>query len=319
MTTPDAKSLPRAVLVDIDEARAGQRIDNFLLTQLKGVPKSHIYRILRKGEVRVNKGRIRANYRLQAGDCVRIPPLRQAEEKPRQNPQAWVLEAVAGSIIYEDPALLAMNKPSGIAVHGGSGVSYGVIEALRVLRPDAHYLELVHRLDRDTSGCLLIAKKRSVLRYLHELLRGDGMAKQYLALVQGQWRGGNKRVELSLQKNTLRSGERIVRVDEEGKQALSIFRPVEVYPAASLMEVVLKTGRTHQIRVHAAASGFPIAGDEKYGDATFNRVMRECGLKRLFLHARSLSFAAMNGEQQIVINAPLPQDLENVLQNLSRP
>ena len=340
MTTPDAKSLPRAVLVDIDEARAGQRIDNFLLTQLKGVPKSHIYRILRKGEVRVNKGRIRANYRLQAGDCVRIPPLRQAEEKPRQNPQAWreygdtnrwnlglngnvpadmTLEAVAGSIIYEDPALLAMNKPSGIAVHGGSGVSYGVIEALRVLRPDAHYLELVHRLDRDTSGCLLIAKKRSVLRYLHELLRGDGMAKQYLALVQGQWRGGNKRVELSLQKNTLRSGERIVRVDEEGKQALSIFRPVEVYPAASLMEVVLKTGRTHQIRVHAAASGFPIAGDEKYGDATFNRVMRECGLKRLFLHARSLSFAAMNGEQQIVINAPLPQDLENVLQNLSRP
>jgi 23S rRNA pseudouridine955/2504/2580 synthase len=316
MTTPSGKSLSQVTLVDIDEGNAGQRIDNFLVSRLKGVPKSHIYRILRKGEVRVNKGRIRANYRLQVGDSVRIPPVRQGEAKPRQAPGDWALQAIANSIIYEDAALLALNKPSGIAVHGGSGLSYGVIEALRALRPQAPYLELVHRLDRDTSGCLLIAKKRSALRYLHELLRGDGVDKRYLALVRGQWRGGEQPVALALQKNTLRSGERIVRVDDEGKAALSIFRPVESYSMASLVEVELKTGRTHQIRVHAAASGFPIAGDEKYGDPDFNRTLRQQGLKRLFLHARSLSFMSMDGEQQIVINAPLPQDLENVLEEL---
>ena len=317
MTASNANSPSRATFVEIDDNHADQRVDNFLISYLKGVPKSHVYRILRKGEVRVNKGRIRANYRLQVGDNVRIPPIRQAEEKPVQTPHARVLQAIADSVIYEDAALLALNKPSGIAVHGGSGLSYGVIEALRVLRPDAHFLELVHRLDRDTSGCLLIAKKRSVLRYLHELLRGDGMNKRYVALVRGQWQGGDKRVELALQKNTLRSGERVVRVDENGKEALSIFHPLEVYSSSSLMEVELKTGRTHQIRVHAAASGFPIAGDDKYGDAAFDRTLRELGLKRLFLHARSLTFTAMDGEQQMMIEAPLPQDLQNVLKKLS--
>ena len=317
MTASNANSPSRATFVEIDDNHADQRVDNFLISYLKGVPKSHVYRILRKGEVRVNKGRIRANYRLQVGDSVRIPPIRQAEEKPVQTPHARVLQAIADSVIYEDAALLALNKPSGIAVHGGSGLSYGVIEALRVLRPDAHFLELVHRLDRDTSGCLLIAKKRSVLRYLHELLRGDGMNKRYVALVRGQWQGGDKRVELALQKNTLRSGERVVRVDENGKEALSIFHPLEVYSSSSLMEVELKTGRTHQIRVHAAASGFPIAGDDKYGDASFDRTLRELGLKRLFLHARSLTFTAMDGEQQMMIEAPLPQDLQNVLKKLS--
>ena len=317
MTASNANSPSRATFVEIDDNHADQRVDNFLISYLKGVPKSHVYRILRKGEVRVNKGRIRANYRLQVGDSVRIPPIRQAEEKPVQTPHARVLQAIADSVIYEDAALLALNKPSGIAVHGGSGLSYGVIEALRVLRPDAHFLELVHRLDRDTSGCLLIAKKRSALRYLHELLRGDGMNKRYVALVRGQWQGGDKRVELALQKNTLRSGERVVRVDENGKEALSIFHPLEVYSSSSLMEVELKTGRTHQIRVHAAASGFPIAGDDKYGDASFDRTLRELGLKRLFLHARSLTFTAMDGEQQMMIEAPLPQDLQNVLKKLS--
>ena len=317
MTASNANSPSRATFVEIDDNHADQRVDNFLISYLKGVPKSHVYRILRKGEVRVNKGRIRANYRLQVGDSVRIPPIRQAEEKPVQTPHARVLQAIADSVIYEDTALLALNKPSGIAVHGGSGLSYGVIEALRVLRPDAHFLELVHRLDRDTSGCLLIAKKRSALRYLHELLRGDGMNKRYVALVRGQWQGGDKRVELALQKNTLRSGERVVRVDENGKEALSIFHPLEVYSSSSLMGVELKTGRTHQIRVHAAASGFPIAGDDKYGDASFDRTLRELGLKRLFLHARSLTFTAMDGEQQMMIEAPLPQDLQNVLKKLS--
>lgn len=317
MTTSSGKFPSRVALVDIDDAHADQRIDNFLLTYLKGVPKSHIYRILRKGEVRVNKGRIRANYRLQVGDQVRIPPLRTSEDKPQQPPKTWILDAIAASVIYEDPALLALNKPAGIAVHGGSGVSYGVIEALRVLRPEARFLELVHRLDRETSGCLLIAKKRSALRYLHELLRGDGVDKRYVTLVRGQWQGGVKRVELALQKNTLRSGERVVRVDESGKSALSIFRPLEVYSSASLMEVELKTGRTHQIRVHAAASGYPIAGDEKYGDPEFNRQLREQGLKRLFLHARSLVFDNMSGDERIVIDAPLPDELENCLKKLS--
>jgi len=317
MTTKSRGKSPSQVqFVEIDDAHADQRIDNFLISYLKGVPKSHVYRVLRKGEVRVNKGRIRASYRLQVGDQVRIPPLRLSEEKTQQKPHTWVLDAIASSVIYEDAALLALNKPSGIAVHGGSGVSYGVIEALRVLRPEARFLELVHRLDRETSGCLLIAKKRSTLRYLHELLRGDGVDKRYLALVRGVWQGGKKRVDLALQKNTLRSGERVVRVDEAGKPALSIFCPLERYANASLVEVELKTGRTHQIRVHAAASGYPVAGDDKYGDPEFNRALKELGLKRLFLHARSLVFDHMDGEQRIVIDAPLPDDLENLLQKL---
>lgn len=320
MTTIDPKPANQASFVEIDDDRAGQRIDNFLITQLKGVPKSHVYRVLRKGEVRVNKGRIKASYRLQAGDMVRIPPVRQSDASPVLKPQVSVLKAIEQSVLYEDKGLLIINKPSGLAVHGGSGLSYGVIEALRAMRPDAHYLELVHRLDRETSGCLIIAKKRSALRYLHELLRGEsdgaGIEKHYLALVKGQWRGGSRRVDAPLQKNTLRSGERMVRVDQGGKKALSIFSPVEVYRDCSLMDVELKTGRTHQIRVHAAHIGHPIAMDEKYGDESFNRLIKEQGLRRLFLHARSLSFSDPDSGEMITVTAPLETDLENLLRSV---
>ena len=303
--------------VRIDEGQDGQRIDNFLVTRLKGVPKSRIYRILRKGEVRVNKGRIKPDYRLQSGDLVRIPPIRMAEEKSPARPGEQVLQRIADSIIYEDKGLLVLNKPSGIAVHGGSGLSYGVIEALRALRPEAPFLELAHRLDRETSGCLVVAKKRSALRAFQALLREDGIDKRYLALVRGRWSGGQRRIDAPLRKNVLKSGERMVQVAADGKAALSIFTPVAIYDTASLMEVKLISGRTHQVRVHAAHSGHPIAGDGKYGDEAFNRLMAELGLKRLFLHARSLRFT-LPGEVTIAVEAPLEPVLEQVLGRLQR-
>lgn len=314
----------KASFIDIDEDRAGQRIDNFLLASLKGVPKSRIYRILRKGEVRVNKGRIKASYRLQAGDTVRIPPIRQAEAEAPVAPGTRVLERIEASILAEEKGFLVLNKPSGIAVHGGSGLNYGVIEALRALRPDAPYLELVHRLDRETSGCLLIATRRSVLRELHRLLREKsqgksqavGMDKRYLALLKGRWQGGERKVDKPLLKNTLRSGERVVTVDPEGKEAVSLFRPVTHYADATLVEVSLLTGRTHQIRVHAAAIGHPIAGDEKYGDEAFNRQMKAIGLRRLFLHAHSLGFRLEDHEPAYLFSAPLDAELESVLEHL---
>jgi 23S rRNA pseudouridine955/2504/2580 synthase len=301
--------------VEVDADRAGQRIDNFLLACLKGVPKSRIYRMLRKGEVRVNKGRVKATYRLTAGDSVRIPPVRVGEAAETPPPSDKVLRLIEDSILREEKGFLVLNKPSGIAVHGGSGLSYGVIEALRALRPTAPYLELVHRLDRETSGCLIIAKRRSVLRELHRQLREGGMEKRYLALVKGVWRGGERRVTAPLAKNILRSGERMVTVSPEGKAALSLFRPVTTFQAASLVEVSLETGRTHQIRVHAASIGHPIAGDDKYGDEAFNRHMREQGLKRLFLHARSVAFVLPDAEA-VRVEAPLGPELENVLEQL---
>lgn len=320
-TSPESPTKPtqKAQIIEVDDERAGQRIDNFLLASLKGVPKSRVYRMLRKGEVRVNKGRIKANYRLQSGDAVRIPPIRVAEAAAPANPGSRVLQRIEASIIVEEKGFLLLNKPSGIAVHGGSGLNYGIIEALRVLRPDAPYLELVHRLDRETSGCLLIAKRRSVLRELHRLLRENGMDKRYLALVKGRWSGGERRVEAPLLKNTLRSGERVVTVSDEGKPATSIFRPVEVFADASLVEVSLLTGRTHQIRVHAASIGHPIAGDEKYGDEAFNRQMKEYGVRRLFLHAKSLRFALTGLDEHAPVqqfSAPLGDELESVLKNL---
>ncbi|HFD80552.1 MAG TPA: RluA family pseudouridine synthase, partial [Gammaproteobacteria bacterium] len=251
---------PAVRWVEVSAEQAGQRIDNFLLRVLKGVPKSRIYRLLRKGEVRVNKGRIRPEYRLQAGDTLRIPPVRVAETRggaPGARPQ----QALADAILYEDDRLLVLNKPAGMAVHGGSGLSFGVIEALRALRPEAPYLELVHRLDRDTSGCLLIAKRRSELRTLHELLRTGALTKRYLLLAEGDWSRGPFRVEAPLRKNQLRGGERVVRVDSTGKAALTRFRFLEGYAGASLMEAELVTGRTHQIRVHAQHAGHPLAGD----------------------------------------------------------
>ena len=304
-------------LVEIEEGSDGQRIDNFLLTRLKGVPKSRIYRILRKGEVRVNKGRIKPEYRLKIGDQVRIPPIRlsdSSQNKPKPTGQA--LEWIDDSILYEDNHLLILNKPSGFAVHGGSGLSYGVIEALRAKRPDAPYLELVHRLDRETSGCLMIAKRRSMLRRLHELLREGGLDKTYLTLLKGQWHGGKRKIDFPLQKNTRRSGERMVTVDESGKSALSLFEPVTIYKEASLMRVELYTGRTHQIRVHAAHSGHPVAGDDRYGDREFNKKIRKQGLKRLFLHAHSLSFVLEEPRKEIDVSAPLPEDLRAVLDKL---
>ena len=310
---------PKVRFVDIGPERAGQRIDNFLVTTLKGVPKSRVYRMLRKGEVRVNKGRVKATYRLMAGDSVRIPPVRVAEEGDRLPPGERLLQRIEASILREEKGFLVINKPPGIAVHGGSGVSHGVIEALRALRPEAPYLELVHRLDRDTSGCLLVAKRRSVLRELHRLLREDGMDKRYLALLKGAWRGDERRVTAALRKNTLKSGERVVVVDaEEGKPALSLFRPVTRYRDATLVEVMLKTGRTHQIRVHAASMGQPIAGDEKYGDDAFSGQLRRLGLKRLFLHAHSLAFRLPGVEEEIRVSAPLDDELTAVLNRLEK-
>ena len=318
MSKSEPHMTTKVQIVQIDEERAGQRIDNFLLSKLKGVPKSRIYRLLRKGEIRVNKGRIKAHYRLEAGDEVRIPPVRMGEPAEAAAPGSRVLSLIEDSILMEEKGFLVINKPSGIAVHGGSGLSYGVIEALRALRPEAPYLELVHRLDRETSGVLIIAKKRSVLRELHRLLRGEegGMDKRYLALVKGHWKGGERRVDAPLLKNTLKSGERMVTVNKEGKLALSLFRPVTLYPDASLVEVSLLTGRTHQIRVHAASIGYPIAGDEKYGDEEFNRIMKDKGLRRLFLHARSVSFRLSGSETDYHIHAPLSDELKRVLNQL---
>ncbi len=304
-------------MVEVDEGSAGQRIDNFLLKVLKGVPKTRIYRILRKGEVRVNKKRAKPDFRLSLGDVVRIPPVRVSDTPEPIRPADKVLKLLSDSILYEDDGLLILNKPSGLAVHGGSGLSYGVIEGLRALRPEARFLELGHRLDRDTSGCLVIAKKRSVLRSFHTLLRDGGMDKFYLALVMGRWKGSakGKGIDAPLRKNELKSGERIVRVSEDGKPSLSIFTPITLYKDCSLMRVKLVTGRTHQARVHAQYSGHPIAGDSKYGDENFNRVMAGRGLKRLFLHAAELHFT-LPDHGTVHVEAPLDEKLQNLLNNL---
>jgi 23S rRNA pseudouridine955/2504/2580 synthase len=311
-------------LVPVGPEQAGQRIDNFLATRLKGVPKSRIYRILRRGEVRVNRGRVRPDYRLVSGDQVRIPPLRMAQPDGRERtpPGRHTLAALERAVLYEDERLLALDKPAGLAVHGGSGVAHGVIEALRAARPEARFLELVHRLDRDTSGCLLIAKRRSALRALHEALREGRVEKTYLTLLAGHWQGGSFDVTAPLARNQLRSGERVVRVDAAGKASQTTFAPRELLghgaSAASLMEVRLGTGRTHQIRVHAQHIGHPMAGDEKYGDDAFNRTLRALGLRRLFLHAARLVLPAPPWDERLVIEAPLPRELRAVLEALGR-
>jgi len=301
--------------VRIADEQAGQRIDNFLLKQLKGVPKSRIYRILRRGEVRVNGRRIKPEYRVCRGDTVRIPPVRTGEERQRGMPGERLLQLIAAHVLYEDTSFLVLNKPAGVAVHGGSGISFGVIEALRALRPDARFLELAHRLDRDTSGCLVVAKRRSALRAFHELLRDGGIEKHYLALVKGRWEGGQRRIDAPLLKNVLSSGERVVRVDPNGKEALSIFQPIAITETATLVRVRLVTGRTHQIRVHAASVGHPIAGDEKYGDTAFNRQMVGHGLRRLFLHASELRFTEPEGTT-LHLEAPLDPALVELVEKL---
>lgn len=301
--------------VQVADDQEGQRIDNFLAGRLKGVPRSRIYRILRKGEVRVNKGRVKPDYRLRAGDRVRIPPVRQASREAAKPPEQAVAR-LAGRVLYEDKHLLVLDKPSGMAVHGGSGLSYGVIEALRKARPNAPFLELVHRLDRETSGCLVVAKKRSALRALHTALREGDVDKRYLALVKGVWQGGERRVAAPLRKNTMRSGERLVQVRDDGREALSWFRPVARYRGATLMEVRIGTGRTHQIRVHAAHAGHPLAGDDKYGDKGFNRQMARLGLRRLFLHAGSLGFDHPAETRRVEVQAPLDTALRELLDRL---
>lgn len=316
MTTP-ASPTSGVQLIEVAPELAGQRIDNFLRAQLKGVPKTLIYRILRKGEVRVNKGRIKPEYKLQAGDVVRVPPLRLAERDEPEPLAQGLLERLEAAIVYEDRALIVLNKPAGIAVHGGSGLNYGVIEAFRQLRPDAKDLELVHRLDRDTSGLLMIAKKRSMLRHLHEQLRGDGVDKRYMALVRGHWATAKKQVNAPLQKSNLRSGERMVEVDGEGKEALTLFRVLRRFgDFATLVEAKPVTGRTHQIRVHAKHAGHSIAGDSKYGDDDFTREIRELGGKRLFLHAYELHVPLPEGGV-LKLEAPVDEVWVKTLERLS--
>lgn len=315
-TQANKRPSPGVSHVTIDPESDGQRIDNFLLRHLKGVPKSYIYRILRKGEVRVNKGRVKAVYRLKVGDVVRVPPVRVAEKGDAPSPGRAVLDRLADSILYEDRGLLVINKPSGVAVHGGSGLSYGVIEAMRELRPQETGLELIHRLDRDTSGCLMLAKRRSTLRLFHELIRGDGIQKRYLALAAGQFPGKRQRVDAPLRKNTLRGGERLVRVDESGKAALTLFRLVEPFRDGALLEADLKTGRTHQIRVHLNHLGCPILGDDKYGDDQSAAVAERIGLKRLALHAASLRIHLPEEPKPLVIEAPLDDRLQRAIASL---
>ena len=298
-----------ATLTEIGEDGAGQRIDNFLARHLKGVPKSHIYRILRSGEVRVNKKRVDQTCRLQLGDLIRIPPVRLAEKA-----EVAYVPAAEFPILHEDDAILAIDKPADVAVHGGSGVSFGVIEQLRQSRPQARFLELVHRLDRETSGILLLAKKRSALTALHEQMREGKTDKRYLALVIGQWKNAKQHVRLPLHKFTRPDGERRVMVREDGQQSHTVFTLQQRYGEFSLLEAQLKTGRTHQIRVHLAHLGFPIAGDEKYGDFARNKELAKSGLKRMFLHAHAIAFAHPVTGEEVRLQAELPEELRRFLE-----
>jgi 23S rRNA pseudouridine955/2504/2580 synthase len=313
--------------LDVAEGESGLRLDKFLTQRLPGLPRTRLFRIIRKGEVRVNGGRAGPQMRLAARDRVRVPPLRleapTAAEPAARGPSAAVLERVRRAIIHEDARLLVLDKPAGLAVHGGSGIDFGVIEALRALRP-GETLELVHRLDRDTSGCLLVARTAAALRTAHAVLREGRSEKRYLALLCGRWDLGRKRIDAPLRTDTRVGGERTVRVGPGGKPSVSEFRLVQTYgrrgragPKASLLEVTLHTGRTHQIRVHAAYAGHPVAGDAKYGDAACNAALRELGLNRMFLHAHSMSFEWPDGAT-FSASAPLPEDLSAVLGRLER-
>lgn len=300
--------------VTISEENEAQRIDNFLITYLKGVPKSMIYRILRKGEVRVNKKRIKPEYKLAIGDQVRIPPIRVSEKTvPEISTKLNKVADLEKAIIYEDDVILAINKPSGIAVHGGSGLSFGVIEGLRALRPEAKFLELVHRIDRETSGILLIAKKRSALKSLHEQLRLKQMQKNYLALVKGNWPSECKVVQAPLLKNVLKSGERVVKVNAEGKPSETRFKVEERFGFATLVKASPVTGRTHQIRVHTQYANHPIAFDDRYGDSQFDALLTDSKLNRLFLHAANVKFIHPKTLQEMQLNAPLDDVLQNCL------
>ncbi len=312
---------PREMRTDVQHLEvslqeAGQRLDNYVHKRLGGVPRSRVYRVIRKGEVRVNGRRAGPETRLQINDRIRIPPVRVLPPPQAGKPSEPLCQSIRKAIIYQDEKLLVLDKPAGIAVHGGSGVSFGVIEALRALRPEDS-LELVHRLDRDTSGCLLIARQAGTLRSLHALLRTEGFEKRYLALVRGKWELGAKRIDVPLRTDTRSGGERTVRAGASGKPSVSDFRPVQFFGrTATLVEVTLRTGRTHQIRVHAQHAAHPVAGDEKYGDAAFNDELRALGLGRMFLHAHSVSFAWPQGGE-FSVNSPLPPELAAVLDELA--
>jgi len=311
----EESTLPQVVYVEITEDNSDQRLDNFLITRLKGVPKSHIYRIVRKGEVRVNKGRVDVKYRLVTGDIVRIPPIRVAERSEESYVPQGLQAALQQGILFEDEGFLIVNKPAGFAVHGGSGVSSGIIEGLRLIRPEAHFLELVHRLDKDTSGCLLIAKKRSALRKLQELFRNSQIQKTYQALLSGQWIRKKLLVTAPLLKNISKGGERVVVISQSGKAAETLFTRLKLFRNATLVEASPKTGRTHQIRVHAASLGHPIVGDERYGIDDVNKVFKNKGYKRMFLHANTLKFQHPVTGILMNISAPLPSQLENLLKH----
>ena len=306
-------------LITVAEHEAGQRLDNYLIKILKGVPKSHIHRIIRAGEVRLNKKRCKPDSRIQTGDLLRIPPVRTAEKQRSSENRAQAVPAREFTIIYEDDALLVIDKPAGTAVHGGSGVSFGVIEQIRRARPDARYLELVHRLDKDTSGLLMIAKKRSALVKLHEAIRNDHPKKIYLALGVGKLPNDSFHVKLPLFKYTGAQGEKMVRVSEDGQSAHTIFRVLNRFSDdllhqvglshLTLVQATLKTGRPHQIRVHLQSQHCPIAGDERYGDYQANKRLQKLGLKRMFLHAAELHLDHPLTGEKLILKAPLPQDL----------
>ncbi len=318
MTQQNSSAPTKVQFLEISDGNEGQRIDNFLLAKLKGVPKTLIYKILRKGEVRVNKKRIKPEYKLQIGDLVRVPPVRVAERKTPARISEKLLEELEAAILYEDDDLIVVNKPSGIAVHGGSGISLGLIECFRQMRPRSNFLELVHRLDRDTSGCILLAKKRSALKLMHESLQKSTITKIYHALVVGSWSERTKRVDAPLRKNELKSGERVVKVAADGKKSLTEYKVLERYGReATFVEARPITGRTHQIRVHCQFSGHSIVGDQKYGTDQDNAAMKSKGFNRLMLHAAELRFPLPSGGRKVVV-APLDLSLQKSLQQLKR-
>ena len=315
MAVTDGEQQHRAVQAAVDDETAGQRLDNFLLNRLKGVPRSHVYQLIRSGQVRVNSRRVQARYRLKTGDSVRVPPVRRRSAPAIADPGtglAWLAER----IVYEDERLLVVDKPAGLAVHGGSGLDFGLIEGLRSLRPGLKTLELVHRLDRGTSGCIMVAKRRSCLRELHALMRAGSVRTQYLALVRGCWQHGELAIDKPLTVRREGAGAR-VRVDPKGKPALSRFRLVRHYGTfGSLLEVEIPTGRTHQIRVHAASAGHPVAGDERYGDEEFNAACADFGLRRMFLHAQLIDFVWPGSGVEFCVSVPLPEPLREFLDAL---
>jgi len=303
--------------ITIDQSSSGQRVDNFLFKKLKGVPKSRIYRALRKGEVRVNKKRVKPTSRLNIDDIVRLPPLSVASKQEITPPGDKLTQTILNSIIFEDDNCLVINKPSGMPVHAGSGFNAGLIELLRLIKADFSDLELVHRLDKATSGCLLIAKNRDFLTHCHDLLVSRAMCKQYLALVKGVWQGGVREVSLPLSKRSTAGADNVMVVDSDGKPSVTIFTPVQVFAKSSLVMAYPKTGRMHQIRVHSAAIGHNIARDDKYGDDEFNIYIKEMGLNRLFLHASKLSFDSSAGFKGLSVDAELPDILSILIDKLN--